>query len=358
MSGSSLYRRIIAGETGAWSMPARGCFRLAAIAYASAVSLRNARYDRKGPSEVLPIPVVSVGNITAGGTGKTPFVIEIAERFDRMGFSPAVVSRGYGAADETENDEERMIQRRCPGVITVSDPNRAWAAEVAHRKCGADVIILDDGFQHRRLGRSLDIVLVDVTCPFGFGHMLPRGLLREPVASLRRAQLIALTRCDQASPAEIERIEARIRSVVGDPRLLRCRHGVTSIDYLDDSPIEGGLDGRRAVLFAGLGHPEAFATTVRSLGVDVVAHRWWPDHHRYTLRQIKAMLQSDRLPPHDLLLTTEKDAVKLRDIDGIDPRRIGVVKVSIDFEGRGGTILQSVLDERIKNYKLQVTSYG
>ena len=339
----------------------RGCFRLAEVAYASAVSLRNARYDRRGPSEVLPIPVVSVGNVTAGGTGKTPFVIEIVERLDRMGFSPAVVSRGYGAgetqqaggasglpgADETANDEERLIRRRCRGVITVSNSNRAWAAEVAHRKCGADVIVLDDGFQHRRLGRSLDIVLVDATCPFGFGHMLPRGLLREPVASLRRAQLIALTRCDQASPAEIERIETRIRSIVGDPLLLRCRHGVTSIDYLDDSPMEGGLDGRRAVLFAGLGHPEAFATTVRSLGVDVVAHRWWPDHHRYTLRQIKALLEGDRLPPYDLLLTTEKDAVKLRDIDGIDPRRIGVVKVSIDFEGRGGTILQSVLDEAL-----------
>lgn len=328
-------------------MPARGCLRLAAAAYAAAVALRNAWYDRRGPSKVLPIPVVSVGNVTAGGTGKTPFVIEIVGRLDRMGFSPAVVSRGYGAAGETPNDEERLIRRRCPGVVTVSDSNRAWAAEVAHRQCGADVIVLDDGFQHRRLGRSLDIVLVDATCPFGFGHMLPRGLLREPITSLRRAQLIALTRCDQASPAEIERIETRIRAMVGDPLLLRCRHDVTSIDYLDDSPMDGGLGGRRAVLFAGLGHPKAFATTVRSLGVDVVAHRWWPDHHRYTVRQVKALLEGEHLPPHDLLLTTEKDAVKLRDIDGIDPRRIGVVKVSIDFEGRGGTILQSVLDEAL-----------
>lgn len=347
MTGSSLYRRIIAGETGAWSSPARGCLRLAEFAYASVISVRNARYDRKGPRDVLPIPVVSIGNVTAGGTGKTPMVIEVVERLDRMGFSPAVVSRGYGAADQMPNDEELLIRRRCPGVVTVSNSNRAWAADVAHRKCGADVIILDDGFQHRRLARSLDIVLVDATCPFGFGHMLPRGLLREPVASLRRAHLIVLTRCDQASSAEIGRIERRIRGVVGDPRLLRCRHAVTSVDCLDDSPLDGDLDGRRAVLFAGLGHPDAFATTVRSLGVDVVACRWWPDHHRYTLRQIKALLEGNRLPPHDLLITTEKDAVKLLDIDGIDPRRIGVVKVSIDFEEHGGTILQSVLDEAL-----------
>ena len=347
MSGSSLYRRIISGETGAWSVPARGCLSIAAAAYASVVSVRNARFDRNGPRDLLSIPVISVGNITTGGTGKTPFVIEIAKRLDRMGFSPAVVSRGYGAAGDTANDEERLIRHRCPGVAAVSNPNRAWAAEVAQRKCGADVIILDDGFQHRRLARSLDIVLVDATCPFGFGHMLPRGLLREPVASLRRADIIALTRCDQVSSLEIERIEKRIRSIVGDPRMIRCRHSVTSIDTLGDVSVDGALDGKSAVLFAGIGNPEAFATTVRALGVEVVGHRWWPDHHRYTSRELNALLNDDRLPPHDLLLTTEKDAVKIRDLAGIEPQRIGVVKVSIDFEAQGGTILQSVLDETL-----------
>lgn len=347
MSGTSLYRRIIGNDTGAWSAPLRGGLHIASVAYASLISMRNGWYDRRGPRDVLDIPVISVGNITVGGTGKTPLVIELVERLGRMGFNPAVVSRGYKSSDERENDEERMIRRRCPGVVTVSDPKRAWAGEMAQRRCGADVIILDDGFQHRQLDRKLDIVLVDATCPFGFGHILPRGLLREPVASLRRARLIVLTRCDQVAPADLVRTEARIRAVMGDPVVLRCRHGVLSVDYLDDSRIAGGVSGKRAVLFAGLGHPQAFATTVRSLGVEVVDEHWWPDHHGYTLRNLESLFRGDRLPPHDILLTTEKDAVKLRDIAGIDSHRVGVVKVSIDFDGSDGTILQSVLDETL-----------
>lgn len=347
MSDSSLYRRILAGEAGVWAGPIRGLLRLAEVGYASIIALRNARYDRNGPQTVLPIPVVSVGNLTVGGTGKTPFVIDIARRLERMGREPAVVSRGYKAEDGDPNDEERLIRRHCPGVICVSDPDRAWAAEHAHRHCAADVIILDDGFQHRRLARVLDIVLIDATSPFGYGHMLPRGLLREPVESLRRAGIIALTRCDQTSLAELNRIEARVRAVVTDPVLLRCKHRVASIDLLDGSPMESSLDGKRAVLFAGLGHPGAFATTVRSLGIEVVAHRWWPDHHRYRGRQIERMLDDSRFPPHDLLLTTEKDAVKIQEAGGVDPQRIGVVKVEIDFVDDGGTILQNVLEETI-----------
>lgn len=346
MNGISLYRRIIGGDTGAWSAPLRGGLYAASVAYGTLISMRNKWYDARGPRDRLEIPVVSVGNITVGGTGKTPFVIELVERLTRMGFNPAVVSRGYKSSDDGENDEERMIQSRCPGVVTISDPKRAWAGEMAHRKCGADMIILDDGFQHRQLDRALDIVLIDATCPFGFGHILPGGLLREPVTSLRRAQLIVLTRCDQVAPVDLERTEARIRSVMGDPVMLRCRHGVGTVDFLDGSEIEGGVNGKRAVLFAGLGHPRAFATTVRSQGVEVVDEHWWPDHHRYSFKNLESLLKGDRLPTHDLLLTTEKDAVKLRNISGIDPTRIGVVKVSIDFDGGDGTILQSLLDDK------------
>ena len=347
MSDSSLYRRILAGEAGAWAGPIRGLLRLAEVGYASIIARRNAGYDRNGPRTTLPIPVISVGNLTVGGTGKTPFVIDIARRLERMGREPAVVSRGYKAEDGDPNDEERLIRQHCPGVVCVSDPDRAWAAEQARRHCAADVIILDDGFQHRRLARVLDIVLIDATSPFGYGHMLPRGLLREPVESLRRAGIIVLTRCDQTSVADLTRIEARIRAVVTDPVLLRCIHRVASIDRLDGSPMESSLDGKRAVLFAGLGHPGAFAATVRSLGIEVVAHRWWPDHHRYRGRHIERMLDDSRFPPHDLLLTTEKDAMKLHEAGGVDQQRIGVVKVEIDFVDDGGTILQDMLEETI-----------
>ncbi|GAG16655.1 unnamed protein product, partial [marine sediment metagenome] len=253
----------------------------------------------------------------------------------------------YRAADGEPNEEERLIRKSCPGVACVSDPDRVRAAEIAHHRFGADVIILDDGFQHRRLGRTLDIVLVDATCPFGFGHLLPRGLLREPVESLRRAQVVALTRCDQVSRAELSRIETRLHAVAVDAIHLKCRHRVTAIERLDGTAVPAPLDGKRALIFAGIGQPQAFLTTVRSLGVDVVGKRWWPDHHHYRLRDIDSLIGPGCYPPHDLLLTTEKDAVKLAALSGLDRAAIGVVKVAIDFVDEGGTMWQAVLEKSL-----------
>jgi tetraacyldisaccharide 4'-kinase len=315
--------------------------------YAAAVGWRNARFDRRGPEARLPVPVISVGNLTVGGTGKTPFVIDLVHRLDRMGLSPAVVSRGYGAAAGEPNDEERLIRRRCPGVPCVSHPDRAEAGSIACRQFGADIIVLDDGFQHRRLHRTLDIVLLDATCPFGFGHLLPRGLLREPVASLGRAGVVVLTRCDQVSQAALSETEARVRRVAGEAVRLRCSHRVTSIETVDGKPSGASFDGQRAVVFAGIGNPDAFLTTVRSLGVDVVGTHWWPDHHRYRRRDVDRLASVGRFPAHDLLITTEKDAVKLLALGGLPPVNLSVVKVSIDFAGQDGTMLQTALDRSL-----------
>ncbi|MGB2984709.1 MAG: tetraacyldisaccharide 4'-kinase [Phycisphaerae bacterium] len=366
MSEHSLYRRIIAGEAGLWVFPVRAMLRVLEGLYARGVALRNTRYDRSGPRAVLDIPVISVGNLTVGGTGKTPFVIELVKRLDRMGLSPAVVSRGYKAAEGQPNDEERLIRESCPSVVCICDPDRAAAGQFARTKFGADVIVLDDGFQHRQLARTLDIVLIDATCPFGFGHLLPRGLLREPVGSLRRAQIVVLTRCDQVSSAALSRVEARLRNVecgrgkAEDGRrnssftippspftILQCTHRVTSVDRLDDTPLASPLEGKRAVVFAGIGHPGAFLTTVRSLGVEVVGQRFWPDHHRYTPRDISTLRRPGRFPPHDLLITTEKDAVKLVALDGVDLTGVAVVRVAIDFKGDGGTMLQTALERAL-----------
>ena len=352
MSEHSLYRRIIASEEGLWALPAQAVLRVAELLYAAGVALRNAGYNRRGPSTVLPIPVISVGNLTVGGTGKTPFVIELVRRLDRMGASPAVVSRGYGAVDGEPNDEERLIRRSCPGVVCVSAPDRSSAAEIAHTTYGADVIVLDDGFQHRRLGRTLDIVLVDATCPFGFSHLLPRGLLREPVASLGRADVVVLTRCDQVSRSALSQTEARLREVTGGLTLLKCAHRVSSIEHLDGTRLEDPIEAKRVVAFAGIAHPRAFVTTLRSLGAEIVGHRFWPDHHRYSRRDIRTLRQSTRFPRHELLVTTEKDAVKLAELDGLDPSGIAVIKVAIDFEGEGDTLLRAILEETLDGVRL------
>ncbi len=350
MSEPSLHRRIIAGRAGAWFSPVRGLLRAASVLYEAGIALRNRRYDRPASVRRVAIPVISVGNITVGGTGKTPFVIEIARRLEALDYNPAVVARGYNAAQGEPNDEERLIRRNRPGAAYVADPDRVAGAMKACDEFGASVIVLDDGFQHRRLGRSLDIVLIDATCPFGYGYVLPRGLLREPVTSLRRADVVALTRCDQVPRAELARITDRLRTIAPRARHLQCTHRVSAIERLDgtDADTPGpDLSQRTAVLFAALGNARSFETTARTLGVEVVGERWWPDHHRYTERDLSGLLRPGAFPEHDLLLTTEKDAVKLVDLPAAAEADIYVVKVVIDFVADGGTILDEVLSEAL-----------
>ena len=349
MSRTSLHDRIVGPEAPWWAVPARFVLRLGEFLCLAGVSLRNRGFDRgRGVIEV-GVPVISVGNLTVGGTGKTPMVIALVRRLTAMGFNPAVVARGYKAGAGEANDEERLIRARCPEVAYVANPDRVAGAERACGRFGADVVVLDDGFQHRRLARALDIVLVDATCPFGYEHLLPRGLLREPLASLRRANLVAVTRCDQVSAATKQQVTRRIRSVAGGAAVVQCVHRVSGLRRLDGVERAGSLEGVRVALFAGLARPEAFATTVRALGAEVVGQRWWPDHHRYRVADVDSLLKSGTFPPYDLLLTTEKDAVKLEALLGIDQSRIHVVRVEIDFLGDGGTMLQTVLDQTLNS---------
>ncbi len=347
MGGVAIHRKIISDEAGVWAWPFRAVLRGAATVYAVGVALRNRRYDRRGPMHALPLPVISVGNITAGGTGKTPLVIDLVDRLRRLGRTPAVIARGYGAGSDGPNDEERLIRRRCRDVIYVANPDRIAAARTAHHDFGADVIVLDDGFQHRRLGRTLDIVSIDATCPFGYGHLLPRGLLREPLRSLCRADVVILTRCDQASPTELSRISDRLVDLAPQAVHLQCNHRVTAVETLDGTSWDGELTNRRAILLASIGNPKSFAATARALGVEVVAERWFPDHHVYRERDIRALLRLGQTQNCDLLLTTEKDAVKLVGLPGVDKADIRVVRISIDFTGQGGTILDTALERTL-----------
>lgn len=343
MTTDAMYRRIMSGHAGVWAAPVRGLLRLGEVVYAIGVTARNRRYDRRGPDARLDVPVISVGNLTVGGTGKTPLVIELVRRLGAMGKSPAVVARGYGSEVGEAGDEERLIRRHCPGAAYVADADRIAGAARAVADFGADVIVLDDGFQHRRLGRSLDIVLIDATCPFGYEHLLPRGLLREPMASLRRAGLVVITRCDQTSSVHLRQIEHKLSRLAGDAPVIKCRHIPIGLEEVQGKDVPTPVAGQRAVLFAAIGNPTSFVHTCTSLGVEVVGHRWWPDHHRYTPHDVNTLTKVGRFPPHDILLTTEKDAVKLARLPALDHAGIGVVKISIDFVDDGGTILESSL---------------
>ncbi len=342
MRAETLYKQIISGRTGIWSAPVRATLSALSCAYTVAINRRNARFDR-GEREVveLPVGVISIGNITTGGTGKTPLVIEVARRCIARGRRPAVIARGYGSHAGGMNDELQMVSECLPNVICVADPDRVRAGRDAMR-AGADVLVLDDGFQHRRIARDLDIVLVDATNPFGYGSVLPRGLLREPVAGLGRADVIVVTHAEQVDADGLDRLVARLKSIVGGVPVIVCRH--RSVGLTDVSGVTTDQRFRRAVVFAGIGNPLSLVNTVRSTGIDVVETIWWPDHHRYDQSDIARVVAVCDRVDCDVVLTTHKDAVKLRrlNLEGIAPLRI--VRIDIDFTDESTAVLDARLE--------------
>ncbi|MEM0927420.1 MAG: tetraacyldisaccharide 4'-kinase, partial [Planctomycetota bacterium] len=183
----------------------------ASFPYRFAIGLRNRSFDRGTNVSRVDVPVISVGNLTTGGTGKTPVVAFLAKWFRDRGVRVAIVSRGYGRGDADENDEALELHQRLPDVPHLQDPDRVQSARIAIEELGTQLILMDDGFQHRRLDRDLDIVLIDATCPFGHGYLLPRGLLREPTSSLARADAVLLTRSDLVEQRCLSEIEKTVK---------------------------------------------------------------------------------------------------------------------------------------------------
>jgi tetraacyldisaccharide 4'-kinase len=314
-------------------------YRLALALRAIAYRLRILRVRR--PS----IPVVSVGNLTAGGTGKSPFVAWVVRRLLRAGKRPAVVSRGYRARPGESSDEGRMFRRAVPGILHVENAERHRGVERAAAE-GAGVAVLDDAFQHRRCARDLDLVLVDATDPFGGGHLLPRGLLREPLGALRRADAIVVTRADQVEPGVKDRIVARLeRAAPGRPVAL-ARHapvGVRPLLGAGASP-PSALAGRRVLALSGLGRPAAFERTLADLGAEVVATARFPDHHVYDVRDVERVRRQAEEARAEAIVTTAKDAVKLEDAapEGGEPE-ILVLDVEIEILAGGEELERALL---------------
>ena len=271
-----------------------------------------------------PRPVVSVGNLTAGGTGKTPVVDAIVRHALQRGERPAIISRGYGGQirsgvaivsrgdgsgpllpAEHCGDEPFLLARRNPQAIVVVAPRRREGIEAAIHACGATLIILDDGFQHLAVQRDLDILLLDARRPLGNGSLLPAGLLREPPAAHSRAQLCILTRDEVlAAPTPFSELAT-----------IRCRHRLaTEFVALDGSRrAVRALTGRRGVAFAGIANPEIFFEALKALGLELTAAITLNDHAAYdaaTLEKLRVAALTA-----DFFVTTEKDGVKLRASD-------------------------------------------
>jgi tetraacyldisaccharide 4'-kinase len=293
--------------------------------------------------------VISVGNLTTGGTGKTPIVCFLAQWLRRRGLRVAIVSRGYGRGDADLNDEALELHDRLPDVPHVQDPDRVEAARVAVEELESQVILMDDGFQHRRLERDLDIVVIDATCPFGYDHLLPRGLLREPVTGLDRAGLVMLTRCGLVDGASLEAIENRIREVNSHVPLVRCDHRPASLREFPDRelPLES-LAASSVAVVSAIGNPSAFEKTVESCGASVVATRQLGDHDPYdrdTVQALRNWIESvdDAL---DQVICTHKDLVKLRtDRLAGKPLRALLIELTVD---RNADALEEAMETTVE----------
>ena len=291
----------------------RGFLSLGEIPYWAAVAWRNWRYDRSASkSQKVAVPVISVGNLTVGGTGKTPLVAWLARWFRQRGVRVAVVSRGYGVEYGQRNDEAMELELRLPDVPQMQNPDRVAGALAAIEEFQCQLILLDDGFQHRRLRRDLDIVLLDATEPFGFGHLLPRGLLREPVSSLRRAHVVVLSRADAVAPVRREEIRARVRRYAPSAVWVEASHAPHALVNSSGEARPPDVRGKRVLAFCGIGNPGAFRRTLEALGAEVAAFREFADHHAYVRDDIAALAQATRECSAELAVCTHKDLVKIR----------------------------------------------
>ena len=314
MFDASYFRALVAGQQkGVRAAVLRAGLSLGEPFYQLGVRWRNRQFDSgKRKIHRVGVPVISVGNLTVGGTGKTPMVEWLAGWFRERGVRVALISRGYGAEAGSRNDEALELEQKLPDVPHLQNPNRVEAALTAIDEFETQLILLDDAFQHRRIHRDLNIVLIDALEPFGYGHLLPRGLLREPVANLKRADVIALSRSDAVS----EETRAAIRSTAmrhaPQAAWLEVTHRPQSL--LSSAGKENAIDslqGQRVAAFCGIGNPAGFRHTLGELGAQLVDFRELPDHHAYQRGDIDKLSSWARELQLTAVICTHKDLVKV-----------------------------------------------
>jgi tetraacyldisaccharide 4'-kinase len=308
------FLRLVRGETpGPAAAIARLGLGVGSRLYGLGVGARNSAYDRGWKtSHRAAVPVISVGNLTLGGTGKTPMVEWIARWYRRRGVRVALISRGYGHAGGI-NDEGLVLEENLPDVPHLQDPDRVALAGIAVTELESELIVLDDGFQHRRLARDLDLVMLDALDPFGLGRLFPRGLLREPVCSLRRASAAILSRADLIEPAGRDVIRREVERRAPSLPFIVTRHApLDLIDSEGNSYPLAELADRGIAAFCGIGNPEGFRRTLQPLCRRVEELKVFPDHHSYTAGDVASLTGWARSRGADLVLTTQKDLVKLR----------------------------------------------
>ena len=322
--------------------------RALSIPYGWATHCRNTLYDRGWFSQRrLPCRVVSIGNLTVGGTGKTPVTIAVTEALLAAGHRVAVLSRGYRRRSQAirvlvsdgrrilvrpdeAGDEPYLIARRCPGAVVAVGSDRYELGRWVFTQCPVDCVVLDDGFQHRALYRDVDLLLVDATDEHGLGALVPAGRLREPVSGAARATALLITRVE--ARADAQPVVSLLQRAMGRqvmPILIRF----TPQEFVDMHngtavPVEA-LTGQRVVIFSGIGNAGAFRTSVLRQGLIVVDELVFPDHHAYTTSDVDRIGARAERVGAPMLVTTEKDAVKLQTLP---PPDIPVWAMRVDMQ--------------------------
>ncbi|SDF72306.1 tetraacyldisaccharide 4'-kinase [Sporolituus thermophilus] len=332
-----LYQLVHGGKKGLLATLLLGLLRLFSYLYSAGVAIKLGLYQWGILKQhKLDCKVISLGNITVGGTGKTPTAQKLAAAIRDMGYRVVILNRGYRAAWKGKiglvsdgkkiymtaaeaGDEAYLLAKSLPGIPVVIGKKRAVTGEYAVKKLGAEVIILDDGYQHWQLARDLDIVLIDTLNKFGNNCLLPRGTLREPLANLKRAHAFLLTKVDQASDTARDAVrdtlvayndKALIVESIHSPRYFReIEHwykGVTTADM----PLDA-LRARKVVAFSAIGNPSSFEQTIAAIGAELVDGVRFPDHHDYTMAEMQCVMDKAVAKGACALVTTEKDAVKI-----------------------------------------------
>ena len=323
------------------------CLRLPAALFSAVAGLRSRLYDRGWlPQARLGVPVICVGNLSVGGTGKTPMVVWVTRALQERGRRPGLLSRGYGSEAGKKNDEALELERALPGIPHIQNPDRVAGGRELE-KLGVDVIVMDDGFQHRRLERDLDLVLVDATRPWGVPYptdggapvcaTLPRGLLREGPAALARAGALVITRADQAAPERLEALREKLESLAPGVPIIETIHSPAKLRAVRGPELDlDGLRGRKLDLFSGIGNPAAFEQSARALGAEIVEHRCFADHQLYSAEDL-AGIGSDRA-----VLTTAKDIVKC---DGLLDHCDELYVLEVELSPREGiAVIEALFD--------------
>ena len=329
----SQFRDIVSGRRrGPLMMLLRGGLSVVSFFYAIAMRLRNRRYDR-GSARIgqAGAPVISVGNLTLGGTGKTPMVEWICRQLRAEGLRVAILSRGYGAEATGANDEALELENRLPDVPHLQNPDRLAAAAVAVEELDMQVLVLDDAFQHRRIARDLDLVMLDALEPLGFGRVFPRGTLREPASGLRRADVLVLSRADMVEEDAPASIRRRATELAPDALWVETSHGPKSlVDYRGTQSPLTQLADKRLAAFCGIGTPEGFRHTLAACGLEPVDLREFPDHHAYDRADVASLAAWAEEIQAEALVCTEKDLVKLG-VGELGGRPLLAVRIGLDI---------------------------